>query len=138
MTTYHIARACECGGTEMSIGEAVTTDGRTIYPFVCVSCGAVQSQYAKAAIAEEHAREHGPLPKVQTRTMAKPRQFAAMAKAAEERRCEVCGGSNAQQHHWAPWHLFGDEAQEWPTSYLCQPCHTRWHQIVTPDMGQSK
>lgn len=52
--------------------------------------------------------------------------------------CEVCGHNGAQNHHWAPWALFGEEAESWPQSYLCQTCHTRWHQVVTPNINKQK
>ena len=51
--------------------------------------------------------------------------------------CEVCGSTQSvHEHHWAPFHLFGAEAAKWPTSFLCQPCHSRWHSVVTPRMGK--
>ena len=49
--------------------------------------------------------------------------------------CAVCGTAGAENHHWAPYALFGEESERWPKSYLCQPCHARWHQVVTPRMG---
>lgn len=52
--------------------------------------------------------------------------------------CAVCGQLGAQEHHWAPWHLFGDEADKWPKSYLCQKHHTEWHRTVTPEMSKVK
>jgi hypothetical protein len=49
-------------------------------------------------------------------------------------KCEKCGAVGpVERHHWAPWHLFAD-ANSWPTSLLCGPCHRRWHQVVTPNM----
>ena len=39
-----------------------------------------------------------------------------------------------EQHHWAPYHLFGQDADNWPTGWLCKSCHTEWHRIVTPNM----
>ena len=48
--------------------------------------------------------------------------------------CEVCGALGAEQHHWAPSALFGLEAESWPKAHLCQPCHAKWHRIVTPNM----
>ena len=50
--------------------------------------------------------------------------------------CERCGSTDGVElHHWAPWYLFAD-AHQWPTSYLCPPCHQYWHRIVTPNMGR--
>lgn len=46
-----------------------------------------------------------------------------------ERACAHCGALGTEQHHWAPWHLFED-ADSWPTSYLCVPCHRLWHRTI--------
>lgn len=51
-------------------------------------------------------------------------------------RCEVCGADGAENHHWAPFHIFSDEAEKWPKSYLCPTCHKKWHDMVTPGMSQ--
>jgi hypothetical protein len=49
--------------------------------------------------------------------------------------CERCGDLfGSEEHHWAPRHLFED-ADLWPTSWLCRECHALWHSIVTPNMG---
>lgn len=45
--------------------------------------------------------------------------------------CVVCGCFGTQVHHWAPQAIFGiDEADRWPISYLCRPCHRRWHELT--------
>jgi hypothetical protein len=49
--------------------------------------------------------------------------------------CEVCGNDGAQNHHWAPYAFFGNEADNWPQSFLCIDCHSRWHKIVTPHIN---
>lgn len=52
--------------------------------------------------------------------------------------CERCGSSEGTElHHWAPRHLFED-ADEWPMSWLCVPCHLKWHQVVTPNMSERR
>jgi hypothetical protein len=61
--------------------------------------------------------------------------YTMVVDNAPETQCEMCGKYGAELHHWAPRHLFGDQANKWPTSYLCQSCHSIWHQAVTPDMG---
>lgn len=48
-------------------------------------------------------------------------------------RCEVCDVAEGEWHHWAPQAMFPD-ADKWPMSYLCRPCHKRWHQTVTPGL----
>lgn len=44
--------------------------------------------------------------------------------------CEVCGSFGTEEHHWAPREFFGWEAYHWPTSFLCRPCHARWHRTM--------
>lgn len=41
--------------------------------------------------------------------------------------CVVCGEHGTQIHHFAPREVFGDEADLWPTAYLCTGCHAAWH-----------
>ena len=51
-------------------------------------------------------------------------------------KCEVCNADGAENHHWAPFHIFGDEADRWPQSFLCPSCHKRWHDLVTPSANR--
>lgn len=34
-----------------------------------------------------------------------------------------------ETHHWAPREFFSD-ADEWPVSELCKPCHRLWHKVM--------
>ena len=43
----------------------------------------------------------------------------------------VCPNQPGQQHHVAPRDLFSD-SDDWPTVWLCQKHHSRWHQVMTP------
>jgi uncharacterized protein YlaI len=53
--------------------------------------------------------------------------------------CAACGTIGfLELHHWAPRHLFGNDSDNWPTSYLCPDCHQRWHATVTPTMSHRK
>lgn len=54
----------------------------------------------------------------------------------DQPRCAKCGKRGSQEHHWAPKHLFKD-ADDWPKDYLCEECHTKWHDVVTPNMKES-
>jgi hypothetical protein len=58
----------------------------------------------------------------------------------DEQRKEPCATCHrlavVEYHHWAPSHLFGEEADYWPGSMLCRRCHERWHRIVTPLMSR--
>ncbi|MBO9602559.1 MAG: hypothetical protein J7496_08635 [Novosphingobium sp.] len=123
----------------MAIGISQNRAGATIYPFFCLHCGEVTQQYAKKDVAEEYARKHGSLAKVLTKTAMKV--LRGEEPATIESRvmppCEVCGSTEKiEEHHWAPFYLFGAESEKWPTSFLCQKCHVRWHQTVTPNMGR--
>lgn len=41
--------------------------------------------------------------------------------------CEHCGSNNGVEfHHFAPSYIFPDPGQ-WPTAWLCRPCHIEWH-----------
>lgn len=46
--------------------------------------------------------------------------------------CERCGTTTGVElHHWAPRNTFGqEEADLWPTSYLCRAHHQIWHQTM--------
>lgn len=51
--------------------------------------------------------------------------------------CDRCGVIEFLQcHHWAPRALFGEDAETWPTSDLCQDCHCLWHRTVTPNINR--
>jgi hypothetical protein len=52
--------------------------------------------------------------------------------------CVVCGAPATEYHHWAPRHLFGIEAEQWPGAYLCPKHHKTWHDLVTPDMNRRR
>lgn len=41
---------------------------------------------------------------------------------------EGCERKDTQLHHFAPRHLFGEDADLWPTGYLCTDHHSEWHQ----------
>ena len=30
--------------------------------------------------------------------------------------------------------MFPNDANLWPTDYLCKPCHDLWHKTVTPQL----
>ena len=51
--------------------------------------------------------------------------------------CSVCGQLGTEWHHFAPRHLFED-ADRWPTAYLCRAHHREWHDKLTPKMGGKK
>lgn len=121
-----------CGHSAFVIGLGKTACGDPSYRFVCDRCGHPEQQYPKLRDARAYEAVFGPLVQVVTGT----EKAIASGKVDAPPPCAVCGSTEKiEKHHWAPQHLFGDESENWPTAYLCQPCHVRWHQIVTPNMG---
>jgi hypothetical protein len=55
---------------------------------------------------------------------------------SDQIKCAVigCVEIGGEYHHFAPKHLFSDEADNWPTAYLCLKHHRQWHDLVTPKM----
>lgn len=52
--------------------------------------------------------------------------------------CAICGKKETEYHHFAPRHLFGDDADNWPTAWLCKDHHKEWHDKVTPNMHKRR
>lgn len=132
-------KPCLCGSTAFTIGRAETQTGKVIYPHVCTRCETVlASHQASKAEVEAFREKWGEPERVLTTTeqkIADGRDYHVSRTAGQS--CEVCGSStDIHVHHWAPVHLFGPEAGKWPTSFLCQPCHSKWHRVVTPGMGR--
>lgn len=135
------SRACSfCESTDMAIGHCWTVRGDPIHPWYCQRCGQVETRYASKKDAARWANEHGALNYVKTVTMKKIEAGEIdVSDLSHMKPCEVCGErGSSEEHHWAPWYLFGDETDKWPRSVLCRGCHQRWHQTVTPQMSTSK
>jgi hypothetical protein len=60
-------------------------------------------------------------------------EWTANAEPAEDYRteyCEHCGKLGADLHHWSERQIFGEDADAWPTGWLCTgpgSCHEQWH-----------
>lgn len=65
----------------------------------------------------------------------KPEQYRVINDYRENApACERCGSKiGSEYHHWAPQHIFAD-ANNWPGSYLCVPCHMLWHKTMIMHM----
>ena len=100
--------------------------GQETHLFVCTYCGERTQDFISKAAAVE-ARAAG------FEILDIPPGYQA-----KRPKCEVCGAEGAENHHWAPYALFGGEADSWPQSFLCQPCHQRWHAIVTPKISAQR
>lgn len=51
--------------------------------------------------------------------------------------CSVvgCGRDDVELNHFAPRGIFGAEADDWPTAFLCRQHHTEWGNRVTPSLN---
>ena len=108
-------KKCKCGASKWAVAKMICASGQVKYPWYCRMCGRASNVY-------EPKHDH--------------LVYAAVINDSTDNQCEKCGKMGAELHHWAPRHLFGDQADRWPVSFLCQECHATWHQAVTPDMGQ--
>lgn len=116
------ARTCsrcrqQCTHPSRLRGATIASDGVKRAVFACLMCGwlieAPRSDPARWA--GEHIF----------------RDIRAEREGAAPTPCERCGAtSGTQKHHWAPRAIFGLEAEQWPKSWLCPPCHSRWHRTM--------
>jgi hypothetical protein len=110
------SKACpHCGNQSWDVGLYINAGGHATHPLICAACGYRSTRFIKKK--DVAALGLTPVP---------------AGKSPEIKTCEVCGALGAERHHWAPSAFFGDESERWPTSYLCQTCHARWHATVTP------
>jgi len=90
----------------------VNAGGHHTYPWVCRHCGRVLFFEKKSDVINA-----GLTP-------------APIGPRCSRPVCAVCGHEGAERHHWAPSAVFGDEANRWPTSFLCQQHHAQWHRLM--------
>jgi Zn finger protein HypA/HybF involved in hydrogenase expression len=110
--------ACDKCGLEKQwlVGRAKNSGGHIVCVFFCGHCG--------------HRTTHF----VDCKSVTDAGEYIADIKTEWElKECSVCHELGAENHHWAPFALFGEESELWPQSYLCPKCHARWHRIVTPN-----
>lgn len=110
----------ECGEQQWIVKKLINQGGSTTYPYVCGNCGLKTQVCEKKSVVKNlgYVPEEI-LPKYQRSV------------------CEVCGAEGAQNHHWAPYFIFGEESEKWPKSYLCQSCHEKWHKLVAPNVNNA-
>jgi hypothetical protein len=55
-------------------------------------------------------------------------------------RCVVrgCESDEVELNHFAPQAIFGQEADDWPTGYLCIKHHREWGERVTPQLNSPR
>ncbi len=113
-------RRCNANRNEWNVGTIECRNGTTQYKTYCLKCGG----------------KSGPLPRMLLSQLSV--QDLQPISVHEIAPCDRCGSTaGSELHHWAPWHLF-DDADQWPTSYLCRECHMEWHRKVTPSMAANE
>lgn len=114
-----------CRSKNLAIGLYFTESGVRRYPYYCLDCDKNQWYYAKYDFVH----------KLELKGVEIRRRYSYSEKMETKKLCEVCSDdSGTETHHFAPRHLFGDEAELWKTAELCKTCHKRWHDLVTPNM----
>ena len=113
-----IERKCHyCGHDQFTRGRTIMSSGRQHLSERCNKCG---------------RNFNGPrypfVPKPEGVDME---QYPVSKNYLESARpCEVCGKVGTELHHWAPRAVFKDEADNWPTGWLCPEHHKEWSDRV--------
>lgn len=116
-----------CQSKNVKIGYAFKSNGQRVFPYYCEDCGTVHTYYVKKVVALKIGYELK-----QVKFKSELNGYFNLNK------CAVCGNSEVELHHFAPYHLFGSEASKWPVAYLCKEHHKQWHDVVTPNMCNKK
>ena len=109
---------CSCPTDVIELVAVATGSGHRQYRACCLRCGHSTTRNIPHNALSQHEREWARVIR-----QNEPR-------SQQQARCERCGEMGAVElHHWAPRALFED-CHRWPTAWLCQGCHARWHQIM--------
>ena len=112
----HATYCPKCQGNEWAIGKLLCASGQIKFPWFCRACNKRTSFYEP---------NHSHI------------VYAKVFDDRAENECEKCGRIGAELHHWMPRHLAPDTCEKWPVGYLCQECHSTWHNTVTPGMSDA-
>lgn len=113
-----LQKSCRfCGETNWRVGEYTNRGGHKTYPYYCGCCGYRTMVLEKKAL-------------VVSRMMSTGKRPATLMPPDDMPICFVCGKSGAELHHFAPWHIWGEECEDWPKEYLCVYHHRGWHERI--------
>lgn len=116
-------KCIKCESSSSIIGKIISTNGAIQVREVCLECGTNQRGNGKNI-------PHSDVPNLDDLPILD--DYRAYAIPCEVIGCICC---ETECHHWAPRHLFREECEYWPHSYLCKKHHAQWHRIVTPNMA---
>jgi hypothetical protein len=121
LPTYY---RCSCTSDALEIVRIKCQNGRDQYRLLCPDCRRTPSALSKSLLTDEQ------------------REQARLLRDHTDRKeihpCERCGSiDDVEVHHWAPRSIF-DDADDWPTSWLCRPCHREWHRKTGLGLPQRK
>lgn len=104
----------DCAGIDLGLVAVICNSGVVQPKVFCHGCSHVSGAISKSALVAELIVECD-LPVLRDHRDGTP--------------CERCGSlDGVELHHWAPRGVFGmDEAERWPTGWLCPKCHNLWH-----------
>jgi hypothetical protein len=108
----------QCAHEHTTLGRSISADGAQRVWMRCDACGENTGGPGKW------------IPHVEVGT---PLDALPVFDSYREQRppCQRCGRWGTQLHHFFPVYVQGrSEADLWPTAWLCQECHGRWHQLV--------
>lgn len=109
----------DCHSKNWKIKRMIDSAERIRYVYICDACGQRTTAFCKKVLAEQSSL-------LIAGTINMP------VKKGHCERCNVY--THLEEHHWAPYKIFGNDAESWPKSMLCRKCHEEWHQKVTGDL----
>lgn len=121
-----VSKYCKKCGTSCLLAQDRAANGSVQIFWWCVNCW----NYADPLHAFIRHDEVVSVLKVDITSIGVIERYPQQARPI----CEVCGQPGAEEHHWAPKHIFRADAERWPKSYLCKQHHDEWHARVTPNM----
>ena len=121
-----IEKCPRCGSEDVGLLEMINVSGEFYYKKYCFG-GRHSPNFKNAIVDKNFARQF-------------EWEGGKIEKGTDKRleKCERCGKLGVELHHWAPFHLFGEDSESWPKSKLCRSCHMLWHKVVTPNMNLTR
>ena len=132
-----VPKCKRCNKTKsVKLRRQINGSGSTVYMWYCIECNHVADNkrpFLKKELVQSWI-DSGRIPSFDSIPIAND--------YSHDRLCDVCGSAGAELHHWFPQAIAREmdikDHSSWPTSYLCKPCHDRWHKSVTPYLSGKK